>query len=158
GIRAAQRGLFQGAVYALTPLPQTQTLGLQRLEKLIRDLGAEALICDPDEHDQAVAAISHLPVWVSAALIATASQQGSLAWRLASSGFRDTSRVGGGNPQLGVGMAQANQQALLGQLQRYQAHLAQIQTWIEQGNWDCLRALLEQTQRQRQQFRGCRSS
>jgi len=155
GIRAAQRELFRGAVYVVTPVPETQASGLERLGILIGDLGAEVVRCDPDDHDQAVAAISHGPVWLSAALIATAREQGSLAQRLASSGFRDTSRVGGGNPALGVGMARANREAVVVQVRRYQAHLAQIQMWLEQEDWERLEDFLQQTHCARRDFRSC---
>ncbi|GAB4211520.1 MAG: prephenate/arogenate dehydrogenase [Synechococcales cyanobacterium] len=154
GLAAAQLGLFREAVYVVTPLPETDREALARVEELIRTVGAEVVHCHPVDHDQAVAAISHVPVWISAALIAAAAEQGSLARRLASSGFRDTSRVGGGNPELGVGMAQANRAAILAHLTVYRRHLTQIQDWILAEDWSSLQDYLQATQIQRPQFRG----
>jgi arogenate dehydrogenase (NADP+) len=75
-----------------------------------------------------------------------------LAQNLASSGFRDTSRVGGGNPQLGVMMAQYNRPAVLFALNQYRQNLNQIINHIEQENWQSLTQLLEETQRLRPLF------
>ncbi len=75
-----------------------------------------------------------------------------LAQQLASSGFRDTSRVGGGNPELGVMMARYNRQALLGSLQQYQHNLSQLIHLIEQENWTVLAEKLKLTQQARPDF------
>ena len=95
GIEAAQPGLFVNAPYVLTPTTKTTAQGLSLLMELIEHLGAKLYQCSPEEHDQAVAWISHLPVMVSASLIgACGSEENAqilqLAQQLASSGFRDT--------------------------------------------------------------------
>jgi arogenate dehydrogenase (NADP+) len=94
---------------------------------------------------------------VSASLIAACTQEKNLtvlelAQTLASSGFRDTSRVGGGNPELGVMMATYNQQALLQALYKYQSQLAQFIQAIEQSDWDKLTEKLTETQQARFPF------
>ncbi len=151
GIDAAQRHLFEKAPYVLTPLGDTPASLLTLLQSLIGELGARYYQCSPQEHDQAVAWISHLPVMVSASLIGACQSESQpairqLAEQLASSGFRDTSRVGGGNPELGVMMAQFNREALLTALQSYQQQLTQLTTWIEQEQWTELQQFLTQTQ------------
>ncbi|MEB3151528.1 MAG: prephenate dehydrogenase dimerization domain-containing protein, partial [Sphaerospermopsis sp.] len=50
--------------------------------------------------------------------------------------FRDTSRVGGGNPELGVMMAQYNSQALISSLHQYRDHLDSFIKLIEEENWE----------------------
>ncbi|MFM6318005.1 MAG: prephenate dehydrogenase dimerization domain-containing protein, partial [Dolichospermum sp.] len=97
----------------------------------------------PEQHDKAVSWISHLPVIVSASLIAaclseTDPEIAKLAQNFASSGFRDTSRVGGGNPELGVMMAQYNRQALLNSLYQYRENLDEFIHIIEGENWELL--------------------
>jgi arogenate dehydrogenase (NADP+) len=82
----------------------------------------------------------------------TDSQVLQLAQNLASSGFRDTSRVGGGNPELGVMMAQFNQQALLGSLQQYRQNLDELIHIIQQEDWTALEAKLQSTQKARPEF------
>ncbi|MEN9229799.1 MAG: prephenate/arogenate dehydrogenase [Thermostichus sp. DG02_5_bins_236] len=158
GIQSAEAGLFMGRPYVLTPIAETRFQALETLQSLVAAVGAVEVVTDPDRHDRAVAWISHLPVMISASLIASISQEVDpvileLARTLASSGFRDTSRVGGGIPQLGLEMARHNRQAVLANLRSYQQHLQQIETWIEEEQWDRLSQFLEQTQRDWRQFR-----
>lgn len=154
GIEAAQRDLFTDATYVLTPTATTPPEALTKVVVIARSLGSQVLICSPQDHDRAVAWISHLPVMVSAALIAACSADASapLAQRLASSGFRDTSRVGGGNPSLGVQMARYNRAQLLRSLLGYRQSLNDIIEQIEQENWDTLEEMLRLTQQARPPF------
>ena len=157
GINAAQSNLFQGAAYVFTPNTDTKALDLDKLETLARSIGATTYVCAPQAHDRAVAWISHLPVMVSTNLITSClgesdSEVLALAKHLASSGFRDTSRVGGGNPELGRMMAEYNNQALLRSLYAYRHNLDQIIQLIEQEKWDNLTKILQTNQESRPQF------
>lgn len=157
GIAAATAHLFRNAPYVLTPEATTDPTALETLEQLIRTLGSRLYTCTPQAHDQAVAWISHLPVMVSASLLHACQQEQdlailALAQQLASSGFRDTSRVGGGNPELGVMMATYNRLALLKSLQGYRQSLERVIDCIEQENWDELTVILQQTQGSRPDF------
>jgi arogenate dehydrogenase (NADP+) len=138
-------------------MTKTTDQGLSLLIDLIKNLGAKLYQCSPEEHDQAVAWISHLPVMVSASLIGACggeknSQIRQLAQKLASSGFRDTSRVGGGNPELGMMMAQFNQVSLLRSLSGYRQQLDQVINFIEQEQWPELSQFLTQTQGDRPSY------
>ncbi|WGV27226.1 prephenate/arogenate dehydrogenase [Halotia branconii] len=157
GIEAAQRNLFVGRPYVLTPDATTPTTAIAILEEIVRSLGANIYYCQPEQHDRAVSWISHLPVMVSGSLIAacmgeTDPQVLQLAKNLASTGFRDTSRVGGGNPELGVMMAQYNRQALLRSLQQYRHNLDEFINLIEQENWAALEQKFQSNQKVRPEF------
>jgi arogenate dehydrogenase (NADP+) len=76
----------------------------------------------------------------------------ALAQQLASSGFRDTSRVGGGNPELGVMMAHYNRESLLRSLVSYRHSLDQLIELLEKEDWQTLKERLQQTQSQRPDF------
>ncbi len=150
GIEAAHLGLFRDAPYILTPTATTPPDCVEAVAEVVQSLGSHLYTCSPTEHDQAVAAISHLPVFVSAALIASCDQEPNpkvreLAQQFASSGFRDTSRVGGGNPELGRMMAQYNATALGRSLRAYRDRLDHLITQLEQQNWDHLEAFLTAT-------------
>lgn len=154
GIEAAIPNLFRGNPYVLTPTSTTPHQAVEVVADLVRSLGANLYQCDPDTHDRAVALISHLPVMVSASLIQVCRAEGDplvreLAIQLASSGFRDTSRVGGGNPELGRLMAEFNTNALLASLHQYRSQLDQIIGQVESGEWNALEARLVETQRDR---------
>jgi arogenate dehydrogenase (NADP+) len=94
---------------------------------------------------------------VSASLISACQQEPEastlqLAKALASSGFRDTSRVGGGNPELGRMMAQYNREELLRSLHQYRQALDQFIDLIEQNHWEALEQTLNKTQQTRTEF------
>lgn len=157
GLDAALYGLFQGRPYVLTPVSTTPAAAVTTVADLARSLQATLYYCAPDAHDQAVAWISHLPVMVSSSLIAACLNEADgavleLAQNLASSGFRDTSRVGGGNPELGVMMACYNQTALLRSLQEYRQCLDQLIGQIEQADWQSIETQLQSTHQARPQF------
>lgn len=152
GILAAERNLFKNRPCVITP--STDIEAVDKVRSLWQSVGMNIYECSPEEHDRAVASISHLPVMVSASLINACQQEEDksvlkLAQNLASSGFRDTSRVGGGNPELGRLMAEYNQSALLRSLYTYQQSLQEVINLIENKQWQELEVLLANTQRDR---------
>jgi len=151
GLAVAEAHLFRGRPYVLTPTEETSPQDLDTLSELVDQLEARRFICFPADHDRAVAWISHLPVMVSSSLIQACQQEPNpellkLAQALASSGFRDTSRVGGGVPELGTLMARYNREALLSSIALYQRQLGQIRALVEVEDWDGLHHFLAQTQ------------
>mgnify|MGYP005846722611 CR=1 FL=1 len=157
GLDAAQSNLFVDRPYVLTPIEQTSPAALEQVAALARSLGAVVHQCDPHIHDRAVAWISHLPVMVSSSLIAACLQESDPTVRVfaqifASSGFRDTSRVGGGNSELGLMMAQHNRTALLHALTHYRQQLDQVIAMIDQEDWRSLKTALEKTHAARPNF------
>lgn len=157
GIAAAQSGLFVDKPYVLTPLATTPVEAMDTVGAIARSLSAQVYHCSPEAHDRAVAWVSHLPVITSASLIAACLSEPDpavlqLAQNLASSGFRDTSRVGGGNPQLGRLIAQYNRAELLRSLQYYRHSLDHLITQVEQEDWVALEQQLAQTHQARPKF------
>jgi arogenate dehydrogenase (NADP+) len=157
GLEAAEPRLYAGRAYVLTPLDQTPADAVDTVATLVKALGARLYQCTPEHHDRAVAWISHLPVMVSSTLIQACLKEpdgevAQLARSLASSGFRDTSRVGGGPPELGLMMARYNQAAILHSLHGYRQQLDQVIALIEAEDWAGVEQHLEQTQAARPEF------
>jgi arogenate dehydrogenase (NADP+) len=157
GINAAQLKLFVNAPYVITPIESTPNFAVEILTETVEKLDCQIYHASPEEHDRAVAWISHLPVMISSSLIqACAKEQDlnirELAENLASSGFRDTSRVGGGNPELGLMMAKYNRQALLSSLAEYRQNLDTIIDYIEEEKWTELEGMLISSQQYRADF------
>lgn len=156
GIDAAVANLFTGAAYVFTPTDQSKPENIAKLTAIALELQAIPHVCDAQIHDRAVSWISHLPVMVSASLIKACLTEEpdtlKLAQILASSGFRDTSRVGGGNAELGVMMAKYNQQELLRSLLQYRQNLDEIIALIQQEDWQSLEQTLKITSTVRPKF------
>ena len=156
GIHAASSNLFTGAAYVFTPTADSKPEHIEKLKAIALDLNAVPYVCDAKIHDRAVSYISHLPVMVSASLIQACLQEESdtlnLAQILASSGFKDTSRVGGGNPELGVMMAKYNRSELLRSLYSYRDNLNGIIDAIEGKKWQDLEEVLKENGEARPKF------
>jgi arogenate dehydrogenase (NADP+) len=162
GVEAGLEGLFTGRPWVATPasapLPATDPAALDLVQQLAQAVGARWLTCDAAAHDQAVALISHMPVLVSAALLQAADRGGAeagaqeLVRQLASSGFADTSRIGGGNPELGTLMAVSNRAAVLQGLAQYRRQLEALETLVQRENWTALHAELSRCQALRPEF------
>lgn len=157
GIEATTKNLFQNAPYVLTPTPTTPENIVAKVSEIARLIGSRLYFCTPEAHDRAVAWISHLPVVVSASLIAACMSENEtailqLSQQLASSGFRDTTRVGGGNTELGLMMARYNRQELLRSLRQYRQSLDQLVEQIDQENWQGFEEVLRITQQARNLF------
>ncbi len=89
--------LFKGAKWVLTPVFGQD--GLEHLQKIIIEMGAQPIITTPDKHDEAAALISHMPLIVSQALFMCAKDN-PLALEIASSGFRDMTRLALSNEEM----------------------------------------------------------
>lgn len=99
--------LFSGAVWAITPKEDTDINDFEILKSVIHELGAKTLMTTPREHDKAVALISHTPMLVAQALCKNI-ENNELAQNLASSGFRDTTRLALSNTEMANDMIVMN--------------------------------------------------
>jgi len=115
GVGAARADLFDGANYVLTPDEGTDMDAYRRLHAFVTALGARVVSIDADEHDRAVAAISHVPHVTAAGLVSLAAQRaesGQDALRLAAGGFKDMTRIAAGSADLWTGICLDNADAI----------------------------------------------
>ena len=101
--------LFEGAKWVITPIEGTLKEDLALLESVINSLGAKVVITTPEEHDKAVALISHMPLVIAQALCENIKDN-KLAQELAASGFRDTTRLALSNIQMASDMIELNRE------------------------------------------------
>ena len=157
GINAGQYNLFKNKPWVVTPNKETDQQALEIVHQISLSLGAKWISAEAQIHDEAVGLISHLPVLISAALLKTVCTDVnpsiySLAQGIASSGFADTSRVGGGNPALGVSMAKFNKANLKRHLSSYRHSLDLFEKYLLEENWNELEKILVNAQKERKNF------
>jgi len=116
----AQAQLFQDRLVILTPTEETDPEAIGFVELFWQQIGARVIRMTARDHDVALAQTSHLPHAVSAAL-ARATPVGLL--NLTAGGFRDTTRIAGGDPALWAAIFLANRDAVLESLEQYQTGL-----------------------------------
>ena len=123
GHTAVDPRLFAGARWALCIEPGTDLRRWLRVAEIALAVGAEVVPTTAAEHDDAVAAISHVPHLLAAALAAAAGTAGPLARALAAGSFRDGTRVAGSDPAFVTAMVEANAGPTAAALDRVRAQL-----------------------------------
>jgi prephenate dehydrogenase len=122
GHTAVDPTLFTGARWALCLEPGTELPRWLRVAEVALAVGAEVVPVTAVEHDDAVAAISHVPHLLAAALAAAAATS-PLALALAAGSFRDGTRVIGSDPAFVTAMVEGNAVPTAEALARVQAQL-----------------------------------
>jgi len=149
GFSAARPDLFEGAAVIVTPTKLTRPEAESRAKQFWEALGARIFIYEPKIHDRFVGEISHLPHLLAAALANHASRD---ALELAGGGFRDTTRIASGSPELWVEILSANREAVSSSLALLLANLVKAHDFIEKGEKTELLKLLQQAQHARSQL------
>jgi len=143
GIEEADSGLLSGCVYCLTPGESARRDAIDRLERLVRGIGAKPVILDAETHDRLVAGVSHLPMVLSAAFVAATT--GSPNWpemaRLAAGGYNDVSRLASGSPEMNRDICVSNRQEVVRWIDRYIDELGRFRSLIERDTDDIGEAL-----------------
>jgi prephenate dehydrogenase len=131
--------LFLDRLVIVTPTPRTDPAAVRWVEEFWQALEARVLRLSPQDHDDAVAVTSHLPHLVAAALAKTLPEE---LRSLTSTGFRDTTRVAAGDPDLWAAIFAQNRGAVLAALGQLEQHLSDYRNAIEHDDMTTLRRLL----------------
>ena len=133
GIDVAEATLFQGKPYGIVPSVHAKESAVNTIVGLTELIGATPVFMDAEEHDSYVAAVSHLPLVLSTALFSLAHD--SAAWpemsQLASSGFRDVTRLASGNPEMSEDICRTNQENVVHWLDRMIAEMRKYRQLIQ---------------------------
>lgn len=143
----ADAALFAGRPCILTPEADTDADALAVVESFWQMLGMKLLRMTPDEHDDKVAAISHLPHAVAVLLVELAAAFDGL--NVASTGFADTTRVASGDPAVWQGIFQTNREAMLHTLDAFDDRLAAFRKLVETDDVEGMLALLKSAKQTR---------
>jgi prephenate dehydrogenase len=131
GVANASSKLFEGARYFLTPTVHTDPDDYREVAGFVRELGAVPTAVDPEKHDLLMAALSHLPHLMAAALLKVASDISPEALSFAGPSFRDLTRVGASNPELWSDILAENAPALGEALGAFAGAMAQLGSEIK---------------------------
>lgn len=152
GFAAAEAGLYRDRPFVLCPLPRTAPSALALARDLALAVGGRPLVLEPAAHDRAVAAISHLPYAVAASLVAAVAKRAAadpLAWALAASGFRDTTRVAASDVDMMLDTLLTNRAAVLDWIDAFADQLAGLRAALAAEDEAALRSRLAAAQARR---------
>ena len=157
GVDSGFECLLEKAKWIITPTAKTNSNSIRILSNLINAMQCEVCKASPKEHDEAVSLISHLPIYVASSLIKTASAEKTnslqnLTQKLAASGYADSTRVGGGNPNLGLDLAINNKKNILNAIQKFKNNFNELEALITDENWELLSQKLTQAMEIRSDF------
>ena len=139
------------------PYKNSDLNAIKTISELIISMDCTICQASPKEHDKAVSLISHLPIFLASALIDTVYKKDdqsllNLTQKLAATGFADTSRVGGGNEQLGLDLAENNQTNVLNAIYSFKNKLNTLESYIKEENWELLSNKLAEAKEIRENF------
>lgn len=127
GFQHARADLFEGRPWVLTPTPHDPPERLQSLCSLIESIGARVVLLSPDEHDQAMAVVSHLPQFVSTALMLAVAGRDQGA---AGPALMEMTRLAASPAAMWNELVRELRPELIGELQRMQSYLTELEIAI----------------------------
>ena len=161
GVGAARADLFQSAVCVTTPTKRTNLSALRKVERFWKAIGCRILQLTPVAHDQLVSHSSHLPQLVAALLAHEVldprfPREQSL---LCAGGFRDTTRIASGSPEMWRDIALANRTQLGKALAGFIRELQGVQALLRRGDSENIYKLLTTAKARRDAWlKGCVST
>ncbi len=154
GIDSADADLFRDRTWVISPAVDAPESAVDTIIGLVQQVGAKPVFMDADEHDSYVAAISHLPLTVASALFSVAF--GSAAWpelaTLAAGGFRDSTRLASGSPEMAHDIMKTNRDNVIHWLDRLQVELTRFREIIARGDGKELAEAFTKAQIERDNF------
>ena len=144
GVEHAEADLYSGRQVILTPIERTLTAQLKKAEEVWTALGCRVSSMSPESHDEAFAAISHLPHLLAFAFIngLAGQSQADTFLSLAGPGFRDFTRIAGGEPKIWRDIFLANREELLTQSQLFQQALQRLEHLVRSDDPQALEDML----------------
>jgi prephenate dehydrogenase len=136
GVSAARAELFVNAVCVVTPTKRSNQTALNKLEEFWQAAGARVLRLTPELHDELVSRSSHLP-HVAAATLANLvlnPAHPKAQPQLCANGFRDTTRIASGSPEMWRDIAMANRKNLAKALEVFIRDLKKFQNILKSGD------------------------
>jgi len=152
GIAAAAADLYDGATCVLTPTSRTSPAALETARVLWKTVGCRLLEMSPEAHDAALARTSHLPHTVASALAAAVARAVPDWPQLAGGGYRDSTRIALGHPDLWTGILLANRGEISTSIAELTEILQNIRVALESGDASAIRVLLAEGCSARQKF------
>lgn len=146
GIEGAREDMFQGAHWVLCPAEDALPEDYAALHELLAGIGARVVSLPRENHDEAVAIVSHVPHFVASSLVELALRHAGdqeALFRLAAGGFKDSTRIAAGSPSLWTGIAFDNREAIVDGLEEVAEILTGYAEAIREGERGEFTALLE---------------
>ena len=141
GYQNSSMRLLENAFYVLTPTAHTPATSLQIMKDLVTKIGSIPVVLEPDNHDDIVAAISHVPHIIAASLVnmvQDADDTHGHMHALAAGGFKDITRIASSSPVMWENICMTNPDSISAFLDRYISYLEEMKQAIQNKDSDFL--------------------
>ncbi len=154
GVAAAQAGLFSRRRVILTPLPESSAESVETVRALWEMAGAHVHELSLAEHDAALAASSHLPHFLSFALVDmfAARENKEDIFQFAAGGFRDFTRIAASDPVMWRDIAMSNRAAVIELLDDYRDSIEQFRDQLHRGDSESIAAMFSRAREARRDW------
>lgn len=143
GVAGATRHLFERRKFVLVPNRRTDAEALEIAWRLVKDLGAIGIEMDAETHDKTVAMISHVPHYLSVALLQATQQMGDPEpWQLAAGGFRSATSMATENLAMWRDIGASNGDSIARSLRLLSTELESMANMLETSDRDAIAELL----------------
>jgi len=143
GLSAARADLYADALCVVCPMPSTRKDLLAKAEQLWQLAGGRTTQLSPKEHDSAAAVASHVPHVAAAALVELAAGEPRAHQDLCASGFRDTTRIAAGSPEMWAAILSENAAAINAALEKFEQILRDYRTAIGSADREAIARMLQ---------------
>ncbi|HEX9045959.1 MAG TPA: prephenate dehydrogenase/arogenate dehydrogenase family protein, partial [Verrucomicrobiae bacterium] len=136
GVLASREDLYANAICVVTPTGKSNPTAVRKLEKFWQSLGARTVKVDAARHDLLVSRSSHLPHVTAAALVNLVlhPRNPELQVALCATGFRDTTRIASGSPEMWRDISLANRKNISQSVDALVADLKKFQSALKKGD------------------------
>jgi prephenate dehydrogenase len=136
GVEAALNDLYLDKKVVMCPLQENSRADVAAVRAMWESAGADVHVMSAVQHDAVFASVSHLPHVLSYALVAQVANAEDAALKLdfAGGGFRDFTRIAASSPEMWRDICIANKEALLREINTYEAVLGHLKAQIKAGD------------------------
>ena len=152
GAGAASADLFRDKRVVLTPVRESDAV--DKVESLWKACGARVSRMTAEEHDEVLAAVSHLPHLLAYGLVHEVAKRknSEQLFSFAAGGFRDFTRIASSHPEMWRDICVANKDLLLQEISRFAGKMDEIRKLLERGDAAGLEKLFAEARQARDQW------
>jgi prephenate dehydrogenase len=156
GVAAARADLFVNAISVVTATPNSNPAAIRKVERLWKSVGSSVLRLAPEAHDELVSRSSHLPHVVAATLanFVLSPEHPRQQRLLCANGFRDTTRIASGSPEMWRDIAFANRDNLVRALEKLTGNLDAFKRALRNGDKKAITRFFNNAKQRRDRWAG----
>lgn len=138
GVKSAKHSMFEGAKCIITPTETTDEHSLNTVKELWQYVGSQTHEFTPEVHDLLIGAASHFPHLIASLLtntVADVNTSNSSALDFTATGFRDTTRIAAGSPDLWTGIFMHNNEVMISLIDDFVSKLTNLKNLLKSNDY-----------------------